>query len=1595
MAKSDPYQQRLVAQGANADVSEELLGSGEGGEYVDSLNGRTTSSEGQSGAWSKIKGEEILNDAIENACKGSLGINFANYRCIGKAKVNTHRVEFWADKTGVEYPYIRIDGVISLYSGDLPIDVNHPLQLDVNENCKGGDLYITDNNYQPIFLNVEDMMKNNGLLGGTCTEKYYTNYNHGEHVLSLGTALDRPVFVGLVNVGAGGGLDVGSYQYAIRYVSTAGDRTRFSVSTPLIPVPQEGFTTVNDLLVVGATGQSPQYPGIKSYGATAAPGAPYGQYGIRIRYRVNNFLNYDSIEIRRVAYIAGAGDAVVPTPEIVARVTINPQEVSVREHLDIESTNLADPITDDEDTEVMSAIDRAKAIRYFHQRLYLMNIKYASRDMEGRVTFSQSSNGNEMYPMIHKLGIYGYNDPYNNVYYKSLMRGERYGWALTGYDYMGQNTFSEPVTNCTNVLMPNRRESTSADTTALSKTVHLGVSKAANINGVAGDTHEVFDLTNNVAKTDQCTYKNIMEAGFGFGKPTPLLFNSNCNPTQPPGAMYTPNDVGYKPFAPVAQDDLQVDGHNYMINTKVEEGANPSPNTNYAPQGFAPNYYALGMALDGVATYPSWMRSFSINRSRPAGRVVCQGIGFYALTSADKGGGAGTTKEMNKFWFFSVDIEKGIVDPSPILASPPSYEAEIVSPLGFFTEVYDGDQAVNGSRGIDMVSYARILRETGNINHGQAISEVGVNDGGGGNGYVAYGKWRNPAMPGGIYAGCVQPAAIGMTGFSSVPEGRGDYYLMTLNKDVYLHPTSNSQYSYDDVNVKQWHEPIYIVNIILSGAQVPDQDVNEFTESAHYQKIESIIGRSDGTVNQSFQLVDERWEDCIPNTHDPNKANLNTYVTIQDENGVRFRWQDITFKNAGQIVAIKAALAPGEGVYTHTNTQDRFYSIDFDDADYTPPENSLIIVIYDNSIPIRIFTGDTVIGESIFSPVDREFTNGGDPIDMTYPNYFSLSVGFPYNGYKINDRVYVINQTTGLNRIQTDNWVRFTDLFFQKSYIRQMCCVASIESRAHTPYNYNFSAGTNDQVFPLVNYIMRPHRWDIVAAPNNYINNNIFVGYETDYDQEYDNWNYGGFKFLPLTNFDYSAYPNTREFSTKPAVGFEETLEFCTRVTWSVTRPVNIQDSPTVRTFPATNVFDISDNHGEIKYAYSESTGRGDNLYAFTDSGICLLLTDKRTLHEIAGNELATMAATGAEGVLQQIWLHDTGMTDEMWRSAAEGKVYLEGGAKKEGIYFANYDSVFQFSENNLRDLGRENYHTVVYNRHLRHVLTGLSTNLTGFFDTLHGEYALCFRDETRTIDLTRNVGITNLVFIGTETVLYLTTTVAGKIVRAPFTPTTFIVGNKSNLYSITVIDPYSGNTIKVLDPMTCWQFVLGGTINDPTLPAPIGDWTITAVQCESMPSGGLVWSEKAQHWMGKYEYSFDQFLSFNNKAYGMKDGKTYLLNTGYVLNGIPVNGYVVQAFSPERSKDKEFVRMRISSDNKPTSVELFDNKTGYFDTDIQSIITAAEFKDYNGWEAYIPREMAAPYDRLQGRVVLCKIINNLEEEFTVVEVGVKYKIIK
>lgn len=1508
---------RTFSKSANSDKEKEFLGAQNTGEYISSRNARNYSLDGNTESLEKIQGEELIYPNSNLS---------PNYICLGAARVLDNVVEFWASPLANEEDSIRVNGTVVAQTNDLQFNINNHLQLDTNDNCKGGEVFITDNFTVPMIFNVGDLLSSVG------TQKYFSEFNRAIHEINLSTPVDKPVFTKLVTVGGGGGLPVGQYSYAIRYVSEAGDRTNLSPTTPLIPVTQ---TNGSDSAI---------YPGTKTRGSNANLSA-VTSFGIELKFRVTNIFNYDSIEIIRYAWNAGTQLGFLPEPKIIGRVDVSGNKLGVITFVDPAQSNIEESLPVDEITNQLFFIEKAKAIRYFDKRLVLMNYSVANRDFTP--TFIQRS-GVEMFPIMDKMGKLGHKDPYNHAYKKSYASGEKYGFAINAYDGVSSKAFAIDVPNFTNYQFPNRRDEMAAGSD--SEKYSTGGVLAANTDGNVTKTFEAFDIDDATSKSELRTFKNILD-GRGFvGLPdgTKSTGDVNQDTSADPelfGANVTLGRVvaPYAVYTPIGDNDPDVSGHNYRVNTFVDTG---NLKKSYNPQMFGLNYHAKGIALNGIdkSTIPDWVKSFTVVRTKRANRVVCQGLGMYSMIEGDPnaiGNSAVTSKERNKFWFYSPDLEEGVVGESLIedmRNNPNNYKLQFVSPLGFASELYNFDQSsVSGrDRACDLMTYARVIKD--GITTGKQINENLTTIIGNG-GYTAYNKYRNSDAVNGDFFGTTEGGnrLAQMTGFEIITEGRGSYFEITTQELVYNRSNVGGTGSndFDDQGLKDWTEPFYIVNIIQEGANVVPQDINDYVDTGAYIKMESIIGEGNSSAsNLSFELVDERWEDCIPDLSPSGPlAAEERYVWLRDASGIDRAWYNVTYVAPATVTTIINniisngfhTLPSGTqvyGVYTHS-ISGRNININFNVAGSNIiPTDTIVLVKYNSDAPIKIFGGDTTVGETMFSPVDRsvnvENLGAFDPALKAYSNLltknqngFNLNIGFPFRKYFITPRHFVLRDTKDLtNKIQASRSFG-NRVYGSLYYIRQLCVMFTVESRIATHFAYN--ANYPNEFFPNTHYVMRPNTYSKSEFPNGatavYEDNNIYPQYEDDYGDEYLVWDYGGIRFKQNYNIDYSQ-ENIEDFVSKPQFGFTEETDFCTGVIWSLPRAVNQQDSPGLRSFASLNSVQLEDAQGEINLAYDATTSKGSNIYAITDRGICLLLHKKSILSDVTGTEVGLFK--GNNFIQQEYWLdRNIGIPGELWRAAAEGSIGIKstGASGKEegevvrieGLTFLNNNSIYRFINNSIKDIGRDAYFREI-NGIVKGIPVGQAEVLSAFYDERYNEY------------------------------LFQT---------------------------------------KYQDPNSVTQNLL-----------------------ESAP----VYSFNNSGWISKFDYRFDKYLSKDNLVYGMRDGQTYILGRGYVINGQPVvfEAETVSSVAPQ--KEKEFIKIEVNSNKKPTRVEFKNGSDQIICALDQSIQGPLYLKKYNGYAQMIPRKdltVSPGRERVQDRLLVYKIIHNLGEDFVLKDVVTTFKPIK
>jgi hypothetical protein len=1309
--------------GVDFDINPQIEGTRKG--FAKDLHNMCLRQQGNFTALEKIKGEVLVPNSIVGTAVP------AGSKCIGACDVNNHIVEIWINPATL-IVYFRADTIVLLETDKIPFSPDRDLQIDTDDSCTGGIFVICDEQTEPLLFYIDDMFNNLG------TTKYNTDFNLDLYkASSLATAQNHFIFTGY-STSVGNGLLRGMYSYSVRYTDDTGNRTSWSVATPLIPVMDN----------IGAGNAI--YPRVKTYGGDSST-TVHSNYVINLRLRITNLQGYKYIEVRRAYYIAEKQMDALPdeikfrrwiTDSSGTQLDIYNNNIDIIDITDDKSVTDWSPVTDAEDTEVQSTGFIAKTPRFFDRRLVFMNLTYPSKDLSALPAsgvFKTGANGLG-FEVVENIGTEGFKNEFTQTYYKTLQTGEKYGWAIECFDGNGVQALSLPITGYENKQYPNRRDPLTGDSLKYSVSEWKGASKAADVNNdTTHYTHEVFGVLDSQhgdtfdleKKTDATNIYNI-------------YINNG-------------NGWGYNPLSPTKDADVNIGGLNAIINTHIytDSGVQKA----YAPYGFAPTYYSNGQAFYGIDTsvLPSWVKSFSIVRTKRANRVVCQGLGFYSLSMP--GIGSKAKKNKNKLWFYSPDFDSnnGFINIDDIIDNPTKYQIQLVAPLGIFNEIYNGyytNHLPNGYQGhvnIDMLSYARILYDDELINPTHSFSDIGDGDG-----FVNFGKWVNDVACSeitgiGDYVFNINAAKkfSGGVDLTSLSPARPPVGNLNINTYIELEIKDKNIYNQDWYNGNEFLEPVYIINIIQEVDVPVGNNQQQYIETGHLQKLESIVGVTLNQVAGKYYLVDERWEDCIPNPYGY-VYQENRYVWINGQ-----RWLNVSYRlyefpaGAGNDIAtILTALningyftdSDGNkiyGVYTSGYDTDGYY-LNFDtsqpivgvgNADVIsipaqfalPLNNTQIIVKYDNRIPIKVFAGDSIIGEAIFDVLEGANVPTGDsPTDLWW-----LNISLPYKTYRISDR-YCID---GYFMPNADDYVRNIQL----DGIRQMLCMFACESRINTPLYYG-------NTYPDVNYIMRPNRWDMSDHFHNPLWGSASAeipeiavpgcgGYRTDYDSvvpvysEADNWFYGGFRFWASSNLDYAKQLNDKNSFSKPVFGFTEETHFCSEVIWSLQNAVNQQDSPNLKTFLSLNKFIIDDAMGQINFAYANNSEKGDNLFAFTENGICLLITDKKILSDIVGNQLAYLENENYF-VAGQWWISKTiGMPDEFWRSRAEFNNQL---------FFANKNSIYKLQGFGLSDLLQKSekgaaggYWSKLYPI-LQGVDIGFLTAMTACFNAKFDEYWIC-----------------------------------------------------------------------------------------------------------------------------------------------------------------------------------------------------------------------------------------------------------------------------
>ena len=311
---------------------------------------------------------------------------------------------------------------------------------------------------------------------------------------------------------------------------------------------------------------------------------------------------------------------------------------------------------------------------------------------------------------------------------------------------------------------------------------------------------------------------------------------------------------------------------------------------------------------------------------------------------------------------------------------------------------------------------------------------------------------------------------------------------------------------------------------------------------------------------------------------------------------------------------------------------------------------------------------------------------------------------------------------------------------------------------------------------------------------------------------------------------------------------------------WSLAKNINVQDDPNLKTFLSLNNYDISDAQGEIKYLWDCDSEKGNNLYAVTANGTCLLITDKRTISDINATELFIMDADRL--VKGQYWLsRNIGSNDEMWRGIAE---------YNDMLFIPNSESVYLLVGLSMKDILRENKGSYYERMHPALEAMTNSIPIAGTYNIDNKEYWLYIGDEalSSVYDGSATIGGVD------DTILTPKKLAFGDINDDTFTP------------RINTPKVYTGETFVFKVDREAWT----GTFDYR------GDVFVS--------SKGIAGSKKLQVIL-------------------LRNYETYDTNLGSQINGEDIVGKLEFAVAPEGHILKGFVDQTINSTIQPTSIEL------------------------------------------------------------------------
>lgn len=1465
---------RTFNGGANTDAEGQFVAQVPGA-YQMSENMRPVDNAGGNSALVKISGEVLIHGPQD------AGAN--TYRCVGSISVEGRIFTLWASQDPNQFPPLaQINGVTMVKSSLLPYKYAQNIPMDAQTNGRGGLVFDCRSESVPLVFDIGDIIEefNNN------SQAYFSELDIELLQINSTTPIDRPRFYNLQDIGIGGGMKPGTCYYCLRYGRLEGDVTAMGPETGQVYIP---------MFFMG----SPVYRKAGVEGANTTDLGLPTRYGAYLKWRVNNFANYERIELIRIQYFENLGPDAAPKYFIAKKIAVSPGEIGVITYID-DGTG-EEFIPTDETNLGSFFIQRAESVRYMNARVEYGNVTLGTKNVP--ITF-RTVNGNVAVPFTKNLGEAGHADPVNNCYYRRFLGGERYGFAAIVRDSAGGRSYAIMAPGMENYQFPNRRNVKAGDSLALSDAPIWAANSETGSTDRVTETFEVADHDTATGKPDLARFVNIMtDGGHLVNAVPPFVYAPHVDGPPYEDGVYLDQNVAktsyLKPFRPTKPTDTDKFGFTYRVNEEAGNGfetLGTGDTFAYDPQLFqGVNNHTMGIGFYGLENIPPGASGFEIVRSVPARRILIQALACWKVIPGS--GTASATKSLGKLVLVLPELESGLMSQEVldiITTRPQDTKLQVVSPVGFCTEVLGGAAVVNATppgtaslNCVDMISYARAFWDGGQINPTNASGGVEPIPGNGAPGthYVDYGSWRNT----GPFGPWHQPGnngdfLIGIDAATLIGGVNGDYVLeIDLDQNIYAQNDPGSSLTFSNPATRDFHEPWYVVNIVQDGVKADNE--NGFVTCNHWQKFKSTIGIYTGVPGQLLELIDEREDDVWSNVDDAFR-----YIWVDGQ--ARIYSQNLTINLTtilNDIANNGFWLSPDGtqvyGLYEVENIGPIWYVRIIVNSFMT--EGDIVEVRYNNQATTKVY------GDCVTQPVALPIINHNCKVD-TQPIVF----GNQSTPYQLGpNEIDIIGQTLRLNGMPVPftNY-RFADRFYVPfglgwpnnsngrlavnavsrggvSTVRQWMVLFDCEMRGNITC---LSINSRGYTFPQVNYIPKPVNFD----PNGtFIANGIFDGFDVEYPYDALNpttWAQGGFKWDQKLLTDYTVRRPVN-YIKLPEFGFQEQSHLPNAVIWSEKDTPTLQNAPGLRTFPSTNIYHTSNDVGAIQFLWSAGPdGSSGNLYAIMDGGICELMINKNIMYSADGQSVGLFQQGNFIG--EELWpSKHVGMPGKSYATVAEGGPQISGTQRHDALFWSDGKSYYMFTGG------------------------GPPTDLA------KGRFMK-------------------------------------QIAESQPPPPIF-----------SQPDPLPG----------------AGAYDQRK------DEAYLAPQRSPLIYSGSAGEHK---WVGKYTYSFDDYLYHDGRMYGFRDLSTYLLDEGFRISEEEFNAWVKFPTALIPDSRMFWVYQRYNTWRKPTRVEFFnerDELMAWIDENTPPGNGGGYLKMQDGWGHWVPPtdvSIDPLQPRIQGRVMYIKV---------------------